>query len=183
MVGPEFDRCSRCFPGGAPEEDTLRVVVGVAEPAACVFDVLDASVDGHHLRGSGAGDDQTLDRLPRPHDGVVMSVTLEQVSVLDESNPMRIRGSVENVRSYGPLSRVTKTMNSGTAKTPDSALAAASPTLLSAIAQKNPIAPMKNGIIPMMVGPSSPKLAAKGRVPVTTKTETKVIRGIQTLLT
>lgn len=55
--------------------------------------------------------------------------------------------------------------------------------LLSAIAQKNPIAPMKNGIIPMMVGPSSPKLAAKGRVPVTTKTETKVIRGIQTLLT
>ena len=109
-------------------------------------------------------------------------MSLGHVSVLEEVAPIRIRWSAENVRSYGPLSSVTKTMNNGTAKIPDSALAAASPTLLSAMAQKNPIAPMTKGIIPMMVGPSSPKLAAEGRVPVTTKTETKVIRGIQTLL-
>ena len=71
MAGPELDGCARCASGGAAEKDTRCVVVRVAEPAAGAFDVLDAGVCGLHLRGSGAGDDQNLDRVPPLHDSVV----------------------------------------------------------------------------------------------------------------
>lgn len=78
--------------GGTAQQDTCVVVVGIGEPPACPFDVLDRRVVGFDFRCCCSGDDEDFDFFPPTADGAAEPVRLGLRGLFDQGLQPGFRG-------------------------------------------------------------------------------------------